>query len=165
MYTMRTQSMRIVLWAAGIKEQEKYKEWQLKCKEPFWREILCVRRKERNTLKVQTEINDGSWTFYPESRLSSEKSWHASLERVILISYDYWNEQIWENRILKDNDRTIDVRNKFAVLKQQRLSCVKGEMIPVVDTKVTGLWQFLKFYLCWGGYFIHMCFYKKFFWK
>ena len=24
-------------------------------------------------------------------------------------------------------------------LKQQRLSCVKGEMIPVVDTKVTGL--------------------------
>ena len=25
MYTMRIQSMRIVLWAAGIKEQEKYK--------------------------------------------------------------------------------------------------------------------------------------------
>ena len=52
--------MRIVLWAPGIKEQEKYKGMTLEFKELFWREILCVRRKERNTLKLQTEINDGS---------------------------------------------------------------------------------------------------------
>ena len=45
--------------------------------------------------------------FLPVKQNEFQKSWHANHERarVILISFDYWNEQTCKNRILKDNDK------------------------------------------------------------
>ena len=40
-----------ILWVARIKEREKYKGIKTRILRAFWREILCVGRKETKTYK------------------------------------------------------------------------------------------------------------------